>query len=183
MLFVIVLNSKCEPLRKQSRLDDCQKNYSVFNKNYYDYTCVDHSAAFFYFIFTLNIHSDTLVPEAFFYSFLANKKKKNRFFYFYFLLAQSAESRSAICVVNFQIKKKIIKESFWDQGNILKDFVLTHFPTLHLGGGKFLRPYFLTVVQLEAKLLGLLSHHSPHVGLHKICFQLIHQTSSLRTYL
>ena len=64
---------------------------------------------------------------------------------------------------------------------ILADFVLTHFPTLHLGGGNFLRPYFLTVAPLEAKLLGLLSRHSPRVGLYKRCFQLTHQTSSLWT--
>ena len=71
-------------------------------------------------------------------------------------------------------KFRIKKESLWDQGNILTDFVLTYFPTLHLGGGKlFLRPYFLTVVPLEAKLLGLLSRHSPRVRLYKICFQLI----------
>lgn len=66
---------------------------------------------------------------------------------------------------------------------ILADFVLTHFPKLHLGGGKFLHPYFLTVVPLEAKLPGLLSRRSPRAGLYKRRFQLTHQTSSLRTYL
>ena len=35
---------------------------------------------------------------------------------FIFLMARSAESRSALRVANFQIKKIILKESLWDQG-------------------------------------------------------------------
>ena len=67
------------------------KKYSVFNKNYYDYTCVDHSAAIFYFIFTLNIHSDrdTLFPEAFFYSYLANFAMRTASFIYLFFVGMN----------------------------------------------------------------------------------------------
>ena len=62
----------------------------------------------------------TLVPEAFFYSLLANFATRTASFICFFLLARSGSalpSRSVLCVANFQIKKMILKESLWDQGS------------------------------------------------------------------
>ena len=59
----------------------------------------------------------TLVLEAFLNSLLANFVTRTAFV---FLLARSA-LRPALCIANFQIKKVILKESLWDQGNWFKE--------------------------------------------------------------
>ena len=71
-----------------------------------------------------------LVPEAFFYSFLANFATRTASFIFLYrhetLRAEKRKPRLSFlsarrfdqrfCVANFQIKKIILKESLWDQG-------------------------------------------------------------------
>ena len=71
--------------------------------------------------------SSALVPEAFFYSLLANFETRTASFISFLLVRSTLGSalRSALRVANFQIKNKTLKESLWDQGSYLLASVQT----------------------------------------------------------